>query len=1500
MFHRIFTRRSLSKYRLLLIAILALFVYVSHISVQGRSPRDITPDQDELTRSATLDGTDGGQNLDVSNAVLSFTQQAAICPGDFDDNGMVNIADFLLFTGVFGTSSGDANYNALMDMDGNGEIGIADFLLFANVFGTTCETPPQTSDRAVLVALYNATDGPNWRNNTNWLTDAPLDDWYGVDTDGSGRVVRLRLAGRWNNDTRTQERFGLSGPIPLELSNLENLTYLSLRYNNLTGPIPPELGNLSNLNYLNLERNNLTGLIPPQLGNFKNLTYLNLYDNNLSGNIPPELFNLTNLTWLNLGANPPYRLLSGPIPPELSKLKNLTYLNLRYQSLAGPIPPELGNLDRLEHLDLGGNRLSGSIPPEIGKLKNLRYLDLQGRVIRTRYEAGLRGSIPLELFQLGELRALELTGNDLAGPIPPEIGNFTNLEYLILGSNEFSGPIPPEIGNLTNLDHLALWNNSLTGSLPSNFTKLPLEWLRIDDNDGLCAPGTRDFADWLEGFNSERVAFCTESDAAVLKSLYEAAGGPNWTNASGWLDGSVLEEWHGVRTDSEGRVIALDLNQNGLAGALPPNLGRLDRLTDLRIADNAGLSGNLPPSLADLSIRTLQYDGTGLCNPTEAYFQDWLQTIQTHQGTETTCAPVLDRDVLEKLYLTTGGQHWQHNDNWLSERPLHLWHGVETDDAGRVIGLDLSNNNLTGEIPPELANLTHLKALNLRFNSLSGPVPRELARLDDLESLDLFFNGLSGRIPPEFGRLQNLKQLDLGGNSRIVGTIPPELSDLANLEVLELFGCSMTGSIPVELGNLTSLKHLSVSGPAFSGKIPPELGRLTELESLEIRGTNLRGSIPPELGQLAHLRRLVLSANEFTGSIPPELGNLSSLEYLDFSSNDLTGPIPPELGNLSSLKHLDLTANELTGLLPPELGSLASLEKLYISGNALSGSVPPEFSGLARLNVLVLSANSNLAGALPTSITHLGNLKSLQTSGTELCTPSVSDFPEWLAGIPRKRIKSCGGEAKAYLTQAVQSREFPVPLVAGEEALLRVFVTAARVNEEPIPPVRASFYLDGTLAHVADIPASLTQLPTEVDEGSLAASANAMIPAEVVQPGLEMVIEVNPIGILDPELGVSQRIPESGRAAIEVKAMPVLDLTVIPFIWIKDPDSEIEASVKDMAADPIGNELLFGTRVLLPVGDMRVTAHRPVLTSSTETSDLLQETEAIRVMEGTGGYYLGMMSPNDNGFRGGGRGYRPGWASFAAPESDVIAHEIGHNMSLRHAPCGNPDFLEPEYPYPDGTIGAYGYDPVGRWLIPSNSPDLMSYCGPAWVSEYSFKKALRFRLANEDAKAPDAATSASSLLLWGGKDAEENPYLEPAFVVNAPPVLPQSGSQYRITGQNAIHTELFSLTFDMPEVACDDGSSSFAFVLPVDPEWKDKLASITLTGPGGSFTMDGNTDRPMVILRNPQSGQVRGFLRDVPEEAMVASKVAADALSPEPGLEALFSRGIPGAEAYQR
>ena len=1149
------------------------------------------------------------------------------------------------------------------------------------VFGDALVTVAINPDRAALVALYNATDGPNWVDNENWLTDAPLGEWYGVDTDRQGWVVRLLLP-----------------------------------KNNLSGEIPAELGGLSNLEGLYLKSNHLTGEIPPELGSLSNLRRLDLGFNHLTGETPPELGSLSNLRWLSFG----------------------------------------------------WNDITGEIPPELGELSNLEYLSYDG--------AGISGVVPQSLLNLS-LRVFDF----------------------------YCGPA------------LA------------------------------CVPGTSVFVEWLHGIEIWDGPFCNASDHASLSDLYELWGGDEWTESTGWLSGPALEEWHGVETDSLGRVTSLVLSDNGLSGSLPGAIGSLGVLTSLRV-DGNDLGGRLPIGLTALDLDEFHYDGTDLCEPDDAEFQTWLAGIPSHQGTSVQCPPLTQREALVALYEGMGGPSWRNSGGWLTNARLGSWHGVDVDSQGQVVGLNLSGNNLSGTLPPELGALSNLRSVRLYSNDLTGEIPTWLGGLSNLQSLDLSSTGLYGQIP-------------------------------------------------AELGGLSSLRTLSLFGNELTGEIPPELGDLSNLGYLNLSSNELTGEIPPELGSLSSLRTLSLSSNELTGEIPQELGGLSNLQSLDLSSTGLYGQIPAELGGLSSLRTLSLFGNELTGEIPPELGGLSNLGYLNLAQNELSGFIPPELGSLSSLNDLQLSHNAGLAGAVPAGLIN-AELETLLASGTDLCVPRKPEFEEWLATIAKHWIRPCGEPPVAYLVQAVQSLAYPVPLVAGEDALLRVFVTAATETTEGMPEVRARFYVNGVERHVAEIAGSSTPIPTAIDEGQLSKSANVAVPGSIVRPGLEMVVEVDPDGTLDPSLGVPRRIPEQGRMAIEVRELPVLNLTVVPFLWDSDPDSAIIGLVDGMAADSEGHALLEETHVLLPVADIDVTAHAPVVSTSHNAYDLLRQTEALRVLEGSGGHYMGMMRSVSGA---GGVAHRPGRSSFSQPYSDVIAHELGHNMSLSHGPCGHGNLLprgsDPSFPDPRGAIGAWGYDFRRAAVVPRTRWDHMTYCDPTWTSDYHFTNALRHRLADEGVAAY-AAPAARSLLLWGGVDTTGTPFLDPAFVADAPPALPDSAGDYTVTGRDASGRDLFSFSFAMPvALSAEAEVSSFAFALPVQPGWADALASITLSGPSGTATLDGDSDIPMAILRDPRTGQVRGILRDPP----LAVEVAADAVEVSAqGLEVLFSRGIPGAAGWRR
>ncbi len=154
-------------------------------------------------------------------------------------------------------------------------------------------------------------------------------------------------------------------------------------------------------------------------------------------------------------------------------------------------------------------------------------------------------------------------------------------------------------------------------------------------------------------------------------------------------------------------------------------------------------------------------------------------------------SPDFDRDVLVALYNATDGDNWTNRTNWLTDNDLSTWHGV-TVLNGRVTSLDLEENNLTGEIPPQLGNLTSLDSLRLARNKLSGEIPPELGNLSKLTVLDLWGNQLRGPIPVELGNLANLRVLDLAGNA-LGGGIPSFLGNMTNLRAAEILASNGLG-----------------------------------------------------------------------------------------------------------------------------------------------------------------------------------------------------------------------------------------------------------------------------------------------------------------------------------------------------------------------------------------------------------------------------------------------------------------------------------------------------------------------------------------------------------------------------------------------------------------------------------------------------------------------------------------------------------------------------------
>ena len=298
-----------------------------------------------------------------------------------------------------------------------------------------------------------------------------------------------------------------------------------------------------------------------------------------------------------------------------------------------------------------------------------------------------------------------------------------------------------------------------------------------------------------------------------------------------------------------------------------------------------------------------------------------------------------------------------------------------------------------------------------------------------------------------------------------------------------------------------------------------------------------------------------------------------------------------------------------------------------------------------------------------------------------------------------------------YLNQAAQNRDGTVRLIAGRPALLRVFVTGDQINWLEPPAVQVTLLRENDMVFERLLLPETEHIPTSVNESDLKWSHDVEVAGSIIQPGVRMVVELDPEGVVPLAPGSRTRYPEEGSTPLPVVKPQLFRQVFVPTLRIQAPDYSVFDWLDGV--DPDGWQMRY-TRNLLPVSKLEVEVRDTFWTdadldSFPDWSQWLSDMRVLHIQEGRRGYYYGVAG---SGIPGG-----SGLAELAVPwsvgvaDDHIYAHELGHNMNLRHAPCGGAWGPNPNYPYRRGSIGIWGYASEAKMLVaPGEYADVMGYC----------------------------------------------------------------------------------------------------------------------------------------------------------------------------------------------
>ncbi|EOY10968.1 Disease resistance family protein / LRR family protein, putative [Theobroma cacao] len=692
------------------------------------------------------------------------------------------------------------------------------------------------------VDLSKATDWLQVTNKLPYLVELHLSD-CNLNNDPSPVSVN------YSSLTVLDLSMNMLSSVPMSMFSLRSLVSLDLSDNSFEGPIPGGFQNMSSLKVLDLSQNSFNSSIP--IGNLSSLTYLDLSENRVEGIVPKFLESLCNLRVIDLSSNEirhevseiiqsltkcnlnrfeslnlASNKLSGHLTDQLRQLKSLVYLSLRGNSISGLIPFSIGKLSSLKFLDVSENQLNGSLPQSLGQLGDLESLDvgvnmLEGNVSEMHFsnltrlrllrasnnmltfkpnsswippffsegielgnwhlgpqfpqwlqfqknllvldisDARISGVIPTWFWDLStQFVHLNLSHNQLVGGISYLPGSFlvdlssnqfngrlprvsSYLRFLFLSKNLFSGPLYDFVCNFSTklqpLTILDIGSNLLFGEIPHCWENLPyLELLNLENNNLTGKiPRSLGFLGHIRSLNFRNNSLFGELPSTLQHSVHLSI----LDLSANQFTGSI-PAWMG---DKLSQLVVLNLRSNNFRGNIPHKICALHSVQILDLASN-NISGAIPKCLSNLSA------------------------MATKSKTQIVG---MNGYILDARVVTKGRE----------------------DDYSTILGLvtsiDLSANNLTGEISKDLGNLIGLRSLNLSGNLLTGKIPENIGNMESLESLDLSMNRLYGEIPSSFSGLNFLNHLNLSYNN-LTGQIPSS-TQLQSFEMFSYIGNHLCG-----------------------------------------------------------------------------------------------------------------------------------------------------------------------------------------------------------------------------------------------------------------------------------------------------------------------------------------------------------------------------------------------------------------------------------------------------------------------------------------------------------------------------------------------------------------------------------------------------------------------------------------------------------------------------------------------------------------------------------